>query len=119
MSTAAQIDVGQRVRPGKLDEPSGLGCLVVIARHHGLHLSTSQLIHDNVLSGQETSVADLLKCARTAGLKDKALHLKWSGLVRLKKALPPIIMLKHGRSMVLLRVDVENDQARVVLRDPT
>jgi ATP-binding cassette, subfamily B, bacterial HlyB/CyaB len=120
MSIAAQIDasVGQRVRLGELDEPSGLGCLVVIARHHGLHLSTSQLIHDNVLSGRETSVADLLKCARSAGLKAKAVHLKWSGLARLKKALPAIVMLKHGGSMVLLRVDGENDQARVVLRDP-
>jgi len=96
----------------------GLGCLVIIARQHGLHLSTSQLIHDNGLTGKELSVPDLLKCARSAGLKARSLHLKWSALTAIKKALPAIVVLKHGRSMVLLRVDCENDQASVVLRDP-
>src|SRR5215471_18335879 len=96
----------------------GLGCLVIIARQHGLHLSTSQLIHDNGLTGKELSVPDLLKCARSAGLKARSLHLKWSALTALKKALPAIVVLKHGRSMVLLRVDGKNDQASVVLQDP-
>src|SRR5215470_4673045 len=120
MSVTTRIDAGagQRLRRVEFGEPSGLGCLVAIARHHGLHLSTSQLIHDNILTGQEISAADLVKCARSAGLKARVLNLKWSELARLKKALPAVVMLKHGGSMVLQRVDGENDQARIVLRDP-
>ena len=33
--------------------PSGLECLVIVARQHGLHLTASQLIHDNLLTGSE------------------------------------------------------------------
>src|SRR5215475_3395171 len=116
--TAQTVEVGKLLPHQELDEPSGLGCLVIIARHHGLHLSTSGLIHHNTLTGRELSISELLKCAKSAGLKAKALHMKWTSLVRLKKALPAIVVLKHGGSMVLLRVDGENDQTRVVLRDP-
>jgi subfamily B ATP-binding cassette protein HlyB/CyaB len=114
----AGADIRKFLHPQGVFVPSGLGCLVVIARQHGLHLSTSQLVHDNGLTGKELSVPDLMKCARSAGLKARSLHLEWGALVGLKKALPAIVVLKHGGSMVLLRVDGENDQSRVVLRDP-
>src|SRR5690242_20028651 len=92
-------------------DPSGLGCLVIIARHHGLHLSESQIMHDNVLSGREVSIEELLKCAKTAGLKARAVRLDWDGLSHLKKALPAIVRLKNGGSMVLLRVTGEPDES--------
>ena len=87
------------------EDRSSLACLVIVARHRGVHLSVPQLIHDNVLTGQEISTAQLLKCARSAGLKAKVAHLTWDGLSHLKKALPAIVTLKNGASMVLLRVD--------------
>ncbi|MGO8800113.1 MAG: peptidase domain-containing ABC transporter [Roseiarcus sp.] len=99
-------------------EPSGLACLVIVARHHGLHLSAAQLTRDNVLTGREVSVPELLKCGRAAGLKVSALRLTWDRLGRLKKTLPAIVTLKNGAGMVLRRVDGEGDQARVVLQDP-
>ena len=49
--------------------PSGLGCLVTVARRHGLHLTTAQLTHENVLPAGEISAAEIVKCARKAGLK--------------------------------------------------
>ena len=105
-------------RPEGSSAPSGLGCLVIVARHHGLHLTVSQLIHDNVLPNREVSVAEILKCAQSAGLKATTVHLNWSGLAHLKKALPAIVMLKNGGSMVLLRLEGEKDAVRVVLQDP-
>src|SRR5271156_6423069 len=84
---------------------SGLACLVIVARHSGVHLSVPQLIHDNVLTGREISTDQLLKCAQSAGLKAKVAHLTWDGLSHLKKALPAIVILKNGASMVLMRVD--------------
>ena len=99
-------------------DASGLECLVIVARQHGLHLTASQLIHDNVLTGSEVSIADLIKCATKAGLSAKLVNLDWDGLRHLKKALPAIVKLKNGASMVLLRLEGDDDDVRVVLQDP-
>src|SRR5580704_12404028 len=106
------------LKPSQARDRSALDCLIIVARHRGVHLSTPQLIHDNVLSGPEVSVAELLKCARNAGLKAKSLHLNWSRLAHLNKALPAIIVLKSGAAMVLLRVTGDPEEARIVLQDP-
>src|SRR3974390_461941 len=105
-------------KPEKGYDHSGLACLVIVARYSGLHLSVPQLIHDNVLTGRQTSTAQLLKCARSAGLKAKATHLTWDKLSQLKKALPAIVTLKSGASMVLLRLTGGPNDTRVVLQDP-
>ena len=100
-------------------DPSGLECLVIVARQHGLHLTASQLVHDNLLSGDEVSTADLIKCAGHAGLSAKSVHLDWKGLQDLKKALPAIVKLKNGACMVLLRLEGDDDETRrAVLQDP-
>jgi len=104
--------------PDGLLEPSGLGCLVIVARHHGLHLTVSQLIHDNMLPDPEASDTDLIKSAGGAGLKAKAVHLTWNGLNQLKNALPAIVRLKHGGCMVLLRLEGIGGTVRLLLQDP-
>jgi len=108
--TSADID--------NFSDRSALGCLVIAARHRGVHLSEQQLIHDNVLAGQEISTDQILKCARSAGLKAKIVQLTWRELSHLKKALPVIVRLKNGKSMVLLRVTGEGDSVRLALQDP-
>ena len=77
-----------------------------------------QLMHDNVLTGEQFSTTDVLKCAKSAGLKARATHLTWDELSELKKAVPAIVTLKSGASMVLLRLSGGPDDARVVLQDP-
>jgi ATP-binding cassette, subfamily B, bacterial HlyB/CyaB len=99
-------------------EPTGLAALVIVARQHGLHLTVSQLTHDNVLSGGEVSTGDIVKCANNSGLRAQVVHLDWSGLSHLKKALPSIIRFKDGSCMVLLRLEGDENSPRVVLRDP-
>jgi hypothetical protein len=112
-----QIQIGSFVPDGLL-EPTGLGCLVIVARHHGLHLTVSELIHDNMLTGPEVSVAELIKSASGAGLKAKAIHLTWYELNQLKELLPTIVRLEHGGFMVLLRLEGIGDAVRLVLQDP-
>jgi ATP-binding cassette, subfamily B, bacterial HlyB/CyaB len=120
MNTDMRIegDATSAVRPKGHAEPSTLSCLVIVARHHGLHLTASQLIHDNLLTGQEVSTPNLLKCASSAGLKAKAVQLTWTQLSHLKKALPAIVRLKNGGSMILRRVDTVADVLHVVIEDP-
>src|SRR6516165_8209355 len=80
MNKAATIgsNVVELFQPEGTSEPSGLGCLVIIARHHGLELSVAQLVHDNYLVDQEVSVPELLKAARSAGLRPK--RFAWTGI---------------------------------------
>ena len=107
-------------QPPASKEPTGLGCLVIVARHHGMHLTVSQLIRDNVLTGDEVSSPQIVHCARLVGLKAKEVQLDWDGLAHLKKALPVIARLKSGQCMVVLRVEgeAETDSFRVSLARP-
>jgi len=98
--------------------PSGLECLTIVARQHGLHPTTTQLIHDNLLSDREVTLAELLKCVNSSGMTGKAVKLDWKGLSHLKKALPAIVRLRDGSYMVLLRLEGDENSVRVVLRDP-
>jgi ATP-binding cassette subfamily B protein len=91
-----------------------LGCLVLVARHHGIDLTVQQLIQDNVLTGSSVSGPQVLKCAEMAGLKAKSVRLDWDGLAHLKKALPAIVALKNGDSMVL----TQQTRERVALQHP-
>src|SRR5580698_1668339 len=102
----------------ELRDRSGLASLVLVARHHGMHLSVQQMVHDNVLKDERITIADILKCAQSAKLKAKAANLNWNGLGHLKRALPAIVLLKNGSPMVLLRLEGTAEAARVVLQDP-
>ncbi|MCK1368324.1 peptidase domain-containing ABC transporter [Bradyrhizobium sp. 62] len=104
--------------PAEGREPTGLAALAIVARQHGLHLTVSQLVHDNVLGGGEVTMAEIVKCANNSGMRSKVVHLDWHGLSHLKKALPAILSLKDGSKMVLLRLEGDENNPRVVLRDP-
>jgi ATP-binding cassette, subfamily B, bacterial HlyB/CyaB len=105
-------------RPNEPAAPSGLGCLIIVARTHGVHLTAPQLVHDNMLGAGEVSAAQIVKCARNAGLKAEATRLTWKGLTHLKKAFPAIVRLKHGGAMVLQGIEGPPEAMRVVLQDP-
>jgi ATP-binding cassette, subfamily B, bacterial HlyB/CyaB len=98
--------------------PSGLGCLVIVARSHGLHLSASQLIREHLLSNQEVSVDEIRKCATASGLKTEIVDLNWESLRQLRNVMPAIVRLRNGSSMVLIRLDGEDHDGRAILQDP-
>ena len=95
-----------------------LDCLVIVARHHGVHLSTKQILHDNQLKLEAVSIPEFARCARRAGLRAKLFSLSWRNLARLKQTLPAILVLRTGSAMVLTRVEDTDALAQVVLRDP-
>src|ERR1700761_6475349 len=98
--------------------PSGLESLIIVARQHGLHLTSTQLIKDNLLTDQEVTLDQIVRCAEKAGMRSKLVKLDWDGLSHLKKALPAIVCLRNGSYMVLLRVDGDANNTRIMLRDP-
>ncbi len=98
--------------------PTWLQCLSIVSRSHGLNLTVSQLVKDNLLSGDSVTVQDMLKCAHQAGLKARLIELDWDDLKRLKKALPAVVKLRSGAAMVLNAVESEGPIPHVFLRDP-
>jgi ATP-binding cassette subfamily B protein len=101
-------------------DSSALECLVIVGAMQGLQLTVLQLVQDNALESTSVDYARLVHCARHADLKAKALHLDGDGLADLEKALPAIVRLKSGASMVLVSMNAhyEGNPRTVVLRDP-
>ena len=101
-------------------DSSALECLAIVGAMNGLQLTVPQLIQDNALESADVDYAKLVHCARHAGLKAKAVRLDGDGLAHLEKALPAIVRLKSGASMVLVSMNAhyEGSPRGVALRDP-
>jgi ATP-binding cassette subfamily B protein len=101
-------------------DSSALECLAIVGAMHGLQLTVPQLVQDNSLASAEVDYGQLAHCARRAGMKAKALHLGPDDLAHLGKALPVIVRLKAGGSLVLLDMNARDQQSPhvVMLRDP-
>jgi subfamily B ATP-binding cassette protein HlyB/CyaB len=95
-----------------------LGSFVIAARYRGIHLTVAQLIHDHLLESDDVPVSQLIKIAQASGLRAVAARLAWPDLLKLGKALPVIVRLRNGSSMVLLRTEPKADPPHVVLQDP-
>jgi ATP-binding cassette subfamily B protein len=98
---------------------SGLACLAAIARFHDLDVSEPFLLQV-VSPGPDGSVtaAGLVQGARKAGLTAKWLRLSWSRLGRLGDALPAILVLRDGQSVILSGIrEVPGQEPEVVIRD--
>ncbi|WP_374546406.1 cysteine peptidase family C39 domain-containing protein, partial [Rhodoblastus sp.] len=104
----------------KRADSSALDCLTIVGAMHGLELTVPQIVQDNALASAEVDYPQLVHCARRAGMKAKAIRLDWDGLTHLRQALPAIVRLKSGNSLVLVAVNAEDQNAplSVTLRDP-
>jgi subfamily B ATP-binding cassette protein HlyB/CyaB len=98
--------------------PTGVACLTIVARRHGVHLSANQVLQDNGLTGEEISSEDVTRCAIRAGMKAKRVRLDWRGLTQLRQAIPVVVALKSGACMVLTAVDPNRETPTVALQDP-
>lgn len=91
---------------------SGLACLLVVARFHGIAADAEQLAHLFQGPGKPFAASEILLAAKSLGLKAKLVE---SGVSRLRKLpLPAIAVDRAGGFVVLARVDDE----RVLVHDP-
>jgi ATP-binding cassette subfamily B protein len=102
----------------QLCSSSLLGALVIVARHRGLDLSEKQLRRDHRLGPGEPSPGALLQIAVASGMRAVETRLGFHDLMKLKEALPAILLLKNGSAMVLLRAEPTGQPPRLVLQDP-
>ncbi len=93
---------------------SGLHCLVMLARFHGLAAQPDQLAHEFRADGQAFSKQDLLLAAKRLGLRARCTQPVPARLAQ--ASLPAIALLADGRFVVLAQVDTAG--GRVLLQDP-
>lgn len=91
---------------------SGLACLVMLARFHGIAASPQQLAHEYAQSGHSFGKAEILLAARALGLKAKPAR---SLAERLPHCPLPAIALDHdGHFFIIARIDGD----KALIHDP-
>lgn len=91
---------------------SGLTCLVVLARFHGIAADPAQLAHSFQRPGEPFQSGDILLAARSIGLKTKAVSLTLNRLT--KMPLPAIAPRTDGSFVIVARAD----RAELLIHDP-
>lgn len=97
---------------------TSLHALVIVARHHGLHLSAEQLRRDYAVETGEPPTRLLVKIAEENGLTVRPAQLRWKHLSRLGKALPLLLRMRDGRTMVLVAFQENEGAHAAMLQDP-
>jgi len=98
--------------PSETTPDSGLACLVLIARFHGIAVDPAQLIHEFQEPGRPFGRDLILLAARKLGLKAKAVRSTPARIMHL--ALPALAFDHDGHAYILARA---TDQ-KVLIQDP-
>jgi subfamily B ATP-binding cassette protein HlyB/CyaB len=91
---------------------SGLACLVMVARFHGLAADAAQLAHEFKDSSKPFGAFEVLLAAKKLGLQAKQVRTRLSRLDH--TPLPAVAMGVDGEFFVIARAD----EARVLIHDP-
>ncbi len=97
---------------------TGLQCLALVARHHGIDLSPERLMHDHALDGSAVAARQLLRMAKDAGLRAKHTPLNWGALTKLGAAYPVLARLQNGNWVVIAGIVEGKDGTLVRVLDP-
>ena len=101
-----------RIHAGEIDRDSGLECLAIVARFHGLAADLGKLRHEFSRKDKRLDAAELVRAARYAGLKARVVQTDWRRLQH--TPLPAIACCKDGQFMVLAR----RLDGKVLVQDP-
>lgn len=99
-------------RSSKSELDTGLMCVLLLARFFGLPADEAQLQHQFGGSGKRLSDADLLRAAKSLGLKAAVRHTTWERLSSIP--LPAIANCKNGQYLIVAKIEGGN----VLIHDP-
>ena len=105
-------DVAPQAPPESASIDTGLSCLLIVARFHGVPADGAQLRHQFAKSGAPLGETELLQAAKQLGFRPGAMDSDWSRLAVLP--LPAVAVLTDGRFVVAAKADAE----RVLIQDP-
>jgi ATP-binding cassette, subfamily B, bacterial HlyB/CyaB len=95
------------------DSPdSGITCLVIISHIYGLLADPSQLRHQFGISGKKFTSSEIIRSAKSLGLKAKEVTSDWSHLVKIQ--LPAIAHHNDGHFFIIAKIKID----KVLIHDP-
>ena len=108
---------GQPVPPtATLAKDTGLACLVMLARFHGVAADPDQIVHEFAVGDQHLPMPAILLAARKLGLMVRAAKPAAGRLV--KTALPAMAVGKNQRYFIVARVEGTSADGKVLIHDP-
>lgn len=98
--------------PSLFEQDSGLLCLLIIARFHGVPADGDQLHHQFGKTGQVLSETNLLRAAKHLGFKTARIRSEWKELRN--TPLPALAKRLDGRYVVVAKAEAE----KILVQDP-
>lgn len=90
---------------------SGVSCLCLIGRHHGLAVSEEQLAHEYALGNGSLSLEQLREIARDKGMRGKIRPLSWQAALACRDVFPVLAQRRDGQYAILCNVQKLDDGA--------
>lgn len=81
---------------------TSLKCLALLARHHGMDVSSDRLIHEYSLENEEPGLRRVLRIAKEAGFKVRHARLTWKQLRKMDQAFPAMARLQNGNYVIMV-----------------
>lgn len=106
----------QSIEPASLVSDTGIACLVMLARFHGVAAEADQLKHQFGQAGKVLGAAELLRAGKLLGLKVRRVDSDSSRLDRIQ--FPAIAGHKDGRYFIIGGVKNEGGETKILIRDP-
>jgi ATP-binding cassette subfamily B protein len=97
---------------------SGLECLSMLARHHGIDTSAGRMAHDYAVGNDGVPPERLLRIARDLGFRSRLTRLRGRDLRKIGGAFPIMAHLRNGNWVVLLDWREGENGIEVLVRDP-
>jgi subfamily B ATP-binding cassette protein HlyB/CyaB len=103
----------------KLD--TGLACLVMMARLHGVAADADQLAHESAVHGSYLGITELLMATKRLGLHAKVVKVKLDRLPN--TPLPAMAMARHADGtldfFIVARIDTASEDNQVLIQSPS
>jgi subfamily B ATP-binding cassette protein HlyB/CyaB len=114
VSSQAQPVLAGGESPPAID--SGLICLVMMARYHGIAADPDQLAHEFAVAGYGMTVEQILLASKHLQLKAKLVRANLSRLDKLPLPVIAVIKSKQNTSRFIIVAGFDGD--RVLIQDP-
>ena len=97
---------------------TGITCLTLAGRYHGLDLDTQGLVHDFACDTEEVDFQHLAYMAEKSGLKSRIIRISWQKALALRDVYPVICQKKSGSYFILAGIVEEGGKSRLAVIDP-
>ena len=93
---------------------TSLICLALVARHHGIDISSDRLIHDYSLENEEPSLRRFLRIIKDTGIKARYTSITWKQLHKVEQAFPVIARLRNENYVILVGVRKQERDGKIL-----